>query len=102
MSDDDNTVKSGLETVPAGAAAAAAAAPVAVEPITARILKAELGPNLLQISESFGDLALSVRPEALTAADVPRLAAALRPALRTLLGAAFADQVVKDIVEEFR
>jgi len=61
----DNQVKSGTETSPAAAEAAPAAA---AEPITARILKFELGANLLQVSESFGDLALTVRPEALTAA----------------------------------
>ncbi len=46
--------------------------------------------------------ALGLEPEELTAADVPRLAAALRPPLRTLLGATAAERVIHEIVQEVR
>ena len=65
MSDNDNMAKSGLETSPADGAEVA---PAPTEPTTARILEAELGSELLQVSESFGDLSILLRPEALTAA----------------------------------
>jgi hypothetical protein len=62
-----------------------------------------LGPNMARnATRTFCSRALGIEPSALTAADVPRLAAALRPALRTLIGGAFADQVVDEIVQEFR
>ncbi len=72
------------------------------ERIVAR-LSPLLGPNMARnATRTFCVRTLGIEPAALTAADVPRLAAALRPALRTLLGAAFGDQVVEDIVRESR
>jgi hypothetical protein len=66
-------------------------------------LAALLGPNTARTAtRTFCRQILGIEPEALTAADVPRLAAALRPALRTLLGAAAADRVLEEIVQEFR
>lgn len=65
----DNEVKSGLPASPAGGAdgGSAASEPAPAEPKTARILKAELGAELLQVTETFGDLAILLRPEALVA-----------------------------------
>jgi len=72
------------------------------ERIVAR-LSPLLGPNMARnATRTFCVRTLGMDPEALTAADVPRLAAALRPALRTLLGGTFGDQVVDEILREFR
>jgi hypothetical protein len=62
-----------------------------------------LGPNMARnATRTFSQNALLLQPEALTAADVPRLLAALRPALRTLLGAITTDQLLEEITREFR
>jgi hypothetical protein len=62
-----------------------------------------LGPNMARnATRTFSQRALQVDPEALTRADVPRLLAALRPALRTLLGAATTEQLLEEITGEFR
>jgi hypothetical protein len=67
------------------------------------LLAALLGPNMARnATRTFCRQSLGIEPEALTPADVPRLAAALRPALRTLLGATSAERVVEEIVREFR
>lgn len=61
-----------------------------------------LGPNMARnATRTFSRRDLLKEPEALTVADVPRLAAALRPALRTLLGAATAEDLVEEINREF-
>jgi NADH/F420H2 dehydrogenase subunit C len=59
----DSEVKSGLEA--AGEADEAAALP---EPVTARLLKAELGTAVIGTSMAFGDLAIQIRREALVSA----------------------------------
>jgi hypothetical protein len=70
------------------------------EEIEARLAKL-LGPNTAHSAlRTFCQAALGIAPEALTAADAPRLLAALRPALRTLLGAAAAEQVLGDLARE--
>jgi hypothetical protein len=62
-----------------------------------------LGPNMARnATRTFSQRALSLEPEALTAADVAPLLAALRPALRTLLGAGTTDQLLDEISREFR
>jgi len=62
-----------------------------------------LGPNIARTAtRTFCQRSLGIEPEALTPEDVPRLAAALRPALRTLLGADSADRVLAEIDREFR
>ena len=62
-----------------------------------------LGPNMARTAtRTFSQNALRLQPEALTAADVPRLLAALRPALRTLLGAGITEQLLEEIAREFR
>jgi hypothetical protein len=76
--------------------------PSVSERIQAR-LATLLGPNMARsATRTFCQRSLGIEPEALTATDVPRLAAALRPALRTLLGSAFTDQVLGEIEREFR
>jgi hypothetical protein len=62
-----------------------------------------LGPNMARTAtRTFSQRALQVEPEALTRADVPRLLAALRPALRTLLGAVTTEQLLEEIARELR
>jgi hypothetical protein len=62
-----------------------------------------LGPNMARnATRTFCRRVLEMEPEALTPADVPRLAAALRPALRTLLGAATTEQILGEITREFQ
>jgi len=62
-----------------------------------------LGPNMARnATRTFSQRSLQLEPEALTAADVPRLLAALRPALRTLLGAITTEQLLEEINREFR
>jgi hypothetical protein len=62
-----------------------------------------LGPNMARnATRTFSRRVLLMEPEALTLADVPRLSAALRPALRTLLGAATTEQLLDEIDREFR
>jgi hypothetical protein len=69
------------------------------ESIEAR-LAALLGPNTARNAIRTFCQSLGVAPEALSAADAPRLLAALRPALRTLLGSAAAEQVLDEIARE--
>jgi len=62
-----------------------------------------LGPNMARTAtRTFCRQSLGLEPGALTAADVPRLLAALRPALRTLLGASTTEQLLADITREVR
>jgi hypothetical protein len=62
-----------------------------------------LGPNMARsATRTFCHRALQLEPEALTTADVPRLLAALRPALRTLLGALTAERLLDEMEREFR
>jgi len=62
-----------------------------------------LGKNMAATAvRTYCRQALGVEPEELAAADVPRLAAALRPPLRTLLGATAAERVLHEIVQEAR
>lgn len=60
-----------------------------------------LGPNTARTAvRTFCQRATGGPPEALTAADAPRLLAALRPTLRTLLGAAAAEHLLADLARE--
>ena len=60
-----------------------------------------LGPNTARTAvRTFCQRSLGIPPEQLTAADVPRLLAALRPTLRTLLGAMTAERVLAEIGKE--
>jgi hypothetical protein len=69
--------------------------------IIERHLARLLGPNTARTAvRTFAERALGRRPEDLTAADAPALLAALRPTLRTLLGAATARRVLDEIAEE--
>ena len=74
--------------------------------ISARIearLAPLLGPNMARnATRTFCQRTLQMEPEALTLDDVPRLLAALRPALRTLLGAATAEHLLDEISRELR
>jgi hypothetical protein len=64
-------------------------------------LSSLLGPNTARTAvRTFCQRSVGVAPEALTAAEAPRLLAALRPTLRTLLGAATAEQVLDGIARE--
>lgn len=72
-----------------------------------RIIEARLalllGPNTARTAvRTFCQRALGVDPEAMPPGDAPRLLAALRPTLRTLLGAATAQQVLDEIAGELR
>jgi hypothetical protein len=60
-----------------------------------------LGPNTARTAvRTFSQRATGGPPEALTAADAPKLLAALRPTLRTLLGASTAEQLLAEIARE--
>jgi hypothetical protein len=62
-----------------------------------------LGPNMARsATRTFCQRALQREPETLTAIDVPVLLTALRPALRTLLGAPTAERLIEEINREFR
>jgi len=78
---------------------------MAAETISGRIeakLAPLLGPNMARNAiRTFSQRSLQKDPEALTVADVPRLLAALRPALRTLLGATTAEQIIQEVNREF-
>jgi hypothetical protein len=64
-------------------------------------LAALLGPNTARTAvRTFCQRSLGLAPEALTAEAAPRLLAALRPTLRTLLGAATAERVLDEISGE--
>ncbi len=79
---------------------------MALGTVSARIearLAPLLGPNMARnATRTFSQRSLQMEPEALTPEDVPRLLAALRPALRTLLGAATAEHLIEEITGEFR
>jgi hypothetical protein len=62
-----------------------------------------LGANTARLAlVTFCQAALSMPPSAVTRADVPRVLAALRPMLRTLLGADRCDAVLRQIEEALR
>lgn len=64
-------------------------------------LAALLGPNTARTAvRTFCQRATGGPPEQLTAADAPRLLAALRPTLRTLLGATSAEQLLAEMARE--
>lgn len=66
-------------------------------------LAALLGPNTARTAvRTFCRRAIGKSPEALREDDGPRLLAALRPSLRTLLGAATAERVLEEISGELR
>lgn len=60
-----------------------------------------LGPNMARTAlRVFCARALGKTPEAMAAADAPRLLSALRPSLRTLLGADATERVIDEITRE--
>ena len=60
-----------------------------------------LGPHTARMAvRTFSERALGLPPEQVTAADVPRLLAALRPVLRTLLGAAQGEELLDQLARE--
>jgi hypothetical protein len=60
-----------------------------------------LGPNTARTAvRTFCQRALGVDPAEMDPADAPKLLAALRPTLRTLLGATTAEQVLDEIARE--
>jgi len=60
-----------------------------------------LGPHTGRVAvKTFALKALGRGPETLTLADVPRLAEALRPMLRTFVGRAQCEVVLRQIVQE--
>jgi hypothetical protein len=66
-----------------------------------RRLAVLLGPNTARTAvRTFCERGVGIAPEALTRADAPRLLAALRPTLRTLLGAAAAEQALDAMAKE--
>jgi hypothetical protein len=61
-------------------------------------LAVHLGPSTARTAvRTFATRALGVQPHEISLADAPRLLEALRPMLRTLLGAAPADDVLAGI-----
>jgi hypothetical protein len=76
------------------------ARPSPVQLIEAR-LALLLGPNTARTAvRTFCQHALGLAPEAMAPGDAPRLLAALRPTLRTLLGASTAEQVLDELARE--
>ena len=76
------------------------AGPTISEQVEARLAPL-LGPNMARSAlRTFSQRGLGLEPEALTAADVPNLLAALRPALRTLLGASTAEHLLEQLARE--
>lgn len=60
-----------------------------------------LGPNTARTAlKTFSDRALGVAPDAVTRQQAPHLLEALRPMLKTLLGAAQSDAILKDLSKE--
>lgn len=60
-----------------------------------------LGPHTARTAvKTFSQKALGRGPETLTAADLPRLADALRPVLRTFVGRAQAEVLLEQIKRE--
>jgi non-ribosomal peptide synthetase component F len=61
-----------------------------------------LGPHTARVAvKTFAQRALGLSAEALTVADVPALAQALKPMLRTLLGKQRGEVVAQQIMREF-
>jgi hypothetical protein len=66
--------------------------------IIAEALTVHLGPSTARTAvRTFSSRALGMRPDQVSVADAPRLLDALRPMLRTLLGAEPADDVLDGI-----
>lgn len=66
-------------------------------------LAAYLGPNTARTAvRSFAARALGRTADAVGREDAPRLVEALRPMLKTLLGAEAAERVVAEILEDLR
>jgi hypothetical protein len=66
--------------------------------VIAEALAVHLGPSTARTAvRTFATRALGVAPAEVSLADAPRLLEALRPMLRTLLGAAPADEVLAGI-----
>jgi hypothetical protein len=66
--------------------------------LIAEALATHLGPSTARTAvRTFSTRALGVPPHEVSLADAPRLLEALRPMLRTLLGAAPADDVLAGI-----
>jgi hypothetical protein len=64
----------------------------------AQALTAHLGPSTARTAvRTFSTRALGVAPHEVSLADAPRLLEALRPMLRTLLGAAPAEELLAGI-----
>jgi hypothetical protein len=62
-----------------------------------------LGPHTARTAvKTFTQKALGRGPETLTAADVPKLADALRPLLRTFIGRVQADLLVEQLKDQMR
>lgn len=76
------------------------ARPTVADVIAAR-LAIYLGPNTGRVAvKTFSMKALGRGPETLTVADVPKLQEALRPLLRTFVGRAQCEALLKQIGEE--
>lgn len=66
--------------------------------VIADALSAHLGPSTARTAvRTFSSRALGLRPDEISRSDAPRLLEALRPMLRTLLGARPADDVLQRI-----
>ena len=64
-------------------------------------LSVYLGPNTARNAvKTFAERSLGLAPEAVTRADCPRLLEALRPMLKTLLGAAQCDAILAKLHRE--
>jgi hypothetical protein len=64
-------------------------------------LSVYLGPNTARNAlKTFAERSLGLAPEAVTRGDCPRLLEALRPMLKTLLGAAQADALLAKLSRE--
>ena len=75
----------------------ASASSALADRIAAR-LAAYLGPHTARVAvKTFAQKALARGPETITLADWPKLEAAFRPMLRTLVGTARADVVLSEI-----
>jgi len=66
--------------------------------VIADALSVHLGPSTARTAvRTFSSRALGLRPDEISAKDAPKLLEALRPMLRTLLGAVPADDVLARI-----
>jgi len=64
-------------------------------------LSTYLGPNTARVAvQTFARKSLGKAPEQVTAADAPALLEALRPMLRTLVGADSTDALLRSLREE--